>query len=246
MSEPVSAAVCAPKERIQIIDALRGLSIILMVAYHTGYNLVMFKLAPEEALYNPLLSVLQPLFAGVFILLSGVSARYARNNRMRGLRVLGCAMVVSFVSGIFGVLIYFGILHCLGLCMILCGDPERTLDRVLPRLIQPFLLVPLFVIGRIFLYFESEIVAPIPYVYIFGLYPPDFGSADYFPILPWFFLYLLGAWVGLYIKERRFPRWFYAFRMPFLPVVGRHTLLIYMLHQPVVYFVVMGLSALLS
>ncbi|MCL2747059.1 MAG: DUF1624 domain-containing protein [Oscillospiraceae bacterium] len=232
------------KARIPIIDALRGLSIILMVAYHTGYDLVLFKLAPKAALYNPLLAFLQPFFAGVFIVLAGVSARYASNNHARGARVLACALIVSIVTGFIGVPVSFGILHCLGFCMVLCGDPATWVDKI-PRKAQPLLFCGLFIACYLFIPVRGDIFSTVPYLYAFGFVGPTFTSADYFPLLPWLFLYLLGTWVGSYIKAGRFPRWFYNFRIPVLPVIGRHTLLIYMLHQPVVYLAVSLLAHIL-
>jgi uncharacterized membrane protein len=232
-SEPERTA-----KRIQIIDAARGLSIILVVAYHVGYDLVSAELMSADVLYSPLLLVLQPFFAGLFILLSGVSARFSRDNRKRGLQALGCALLISIVAGIMGAPIQFGILHCLGLCMVLCGRPEDWLDRI-PRPVQPILFLVLFVAGFALFPIESKIFTDIPYLYIFGLIGQTFLSYDYFPLIPWFFLYLLGAWLGFFIVGRRFPRWFYRLRVPVLPFIGRHTLLIYMLHQPVIYGVVM-------
>jgi len=242
-----------PKTRIQLIDAVRGLSILLMVAYHTGYDLWVFGLIPKETLYNPLLNTLEPLFAGVFILLSGVSARYARDNRGRGLRVLACALLVSLVTGFFGAPVTFGILHCLGLCMVITGDPSAWLNKI-PRRVQPFLFGGLFVLSFLFVrenilrlnLTDNTLFDGVPYLYMFGLFGPNFQSVDYFPLLPWFFLYPLGAWLGLYIKEGRLPRRFYTLKVPVLPAVGRHTLVIYMLHQPVIYFAVMGLAGMLG
>lgn len=226
-----------PRGRIQIIDAIRGLSILLMVAYHTGYDLMAAGLMSPDVLYSPLLNVLEPFFAGLFVVLSGVSARYARHNVKRGLQVLGCALIVSVVTGFFGTPISFGILHCLGMCMVLCGDPSVWVDKI-PRKIQPFLFGGLFVLGFLLFPIVGESFGRVPYLNMFGLIGPDFGEPDYFSLVPWFFLYLFGTWVGRPIREGRFPRWFYSFRMPVLPVIGRYTLLIYMVHQPVVYGIV--------
>jgi len=226
-----------PGSRIQLIDAVRGLSILLMVIYHAGYDLVAFELIPVKILFNPLLNTLEPLFAGVFILLSGVSARYARDNRARGLQVLVCALVVSLVTGMVGVPVAFGILHCLGLCMVICGDPAQWIDKI-SRRIQPILFGSLFTLSYLvyrLVPLQNAFFDQVPYLYMFGLNGPAFQSADYFPLLPWFFLYPLGAWLGLYIKEGRFPSWFYTCNIPVLPFLGRHTLVIYMLHQPVLY-----------
>ena len=235
------------KDRIAIIDAARGLCILLVVAYHSGYDLVLFELIPETTLYNPLLNTLQPFFAGVFILLSGFSARYARDNRARGLRLLACALAVSLVTGFLGLPVTFGILHCLGFCMVICGDPAAWLDKI-PRRTQPWLFGGLFVIFYTIFHFfppQNEFFDEVPYLYMFGLTGSTFHSVDYFPLLPWFFLYPLGAWLGLYIKEGCLPRWFYTCRPPVLPVLGRNTLVIYLLHQPVIYGITMGVAALL-
>ncbi|MDR1737052.1 MAG: DUF1624 domain-containing protein [Oscillospiraceae bacterium] len=84
--------------RIPLLDALRGLSIILMIAYHAGVDLVMENLIPYGVLYNPLLGFLNPLFAGVFIVLAGISSRFSRSNLRRGLIALGCAVLVTAAS----------------------------------------------------------------------------------------------------------------------------------------------------
>jgi uncharacterized membrane protein len=71
--------------RIDIIDALRGVSILLMVVYHFGYDMVMYGRWPDWILFNPAINTLQSVFAGVFILLCGFSCRYSRNNPRRGI-----------------------------------------------------------------------------------------------------------------------------------------------------------------
>ncbi|MDR2671234.1 MAG: DUF1624 domain-containing protein [Oscillospiraceae bacterium] len=240
MSDPGHGA---PAPRIELIDAVRGLSILLMVAYHAGYDLVAAGLLPYGLVFNPLLSVLQPLFAGVFILLAGVSARFSRDNRRRGLQVLGCALLVSLAAGFVNVPIPFGILHCLGVCMVLCGSPAAWVDRI-PRGWQPVLFSALFAAGYLWFPFYAEGAARFPYLYMFGVLYRGFRAYDYFPLIPWFFLYLLGVWLGAYVRERRFPAWFYTWRVPVLPAIGRRTLLIYLLHQPVIYVAVQWAAGL--
>ena len=67
-----------------------------------------------------------------------------------------------------------------------------------------------------------------------------FVSTDYFPLLPWVFVFLLGTWAGKYIKAGRMPAWFYQTDCPPLAAVGRHSLVIYVLHQPVLYGLTMA------
>ena len=84
--------------RIQIIDGLRGLSILLMVAYHFGYDLIIFAGAPPQLIDNPVLDVLQQCFAGVFIFLSGISCRFSKSNSRRGFQMRGVAIVITAVT----------------------------------------------------------------------------------------------------------------------------------------------------
>lgn len=74
-----------------------------------------------------------------------------------------------------------------------------------------------------------------PHLWIFGFTTPDFVSTDYFPLLPWLFVFLFGTWAGRYVKDGRLPQGFYTLKAPHLALVGRHALLIYLLHQPVLY-----------
>lgn len=78
-----------------------------------------------------------------------------------------------------------------------------------------------------------------PHLWLFGFTTPDFASADYFPLLPWFFVFLLGTWAGRYVKAGRLPQWFYTTKAPRLALVGRHALLLYVLHQPLLYALTM-------
>ena len=66
----------------------------------------------------------------------------------------------------------------------------------------------------------------------FGFPPPDFFSVDYFPLLPWLFLF----WGGFYLYGAiRPPRVLAETRLPAISALGRRSLWVYLLHQPVVY-----------
>ena len=72
-----------------------------------------------------------------------------------------------------------------------------------------------------------------PYLFPFGLLAPGFYSSDYYPLIPWFFLFVCGYYLGAWVKEGKAPKWLYPSRLPCLEFVGRHTLWVYVLHQPI-------------
>lgn len=227
--------------RIKLIDALRGLSILLMVFYHFAYDLTVYGYLPSWLLYNDVLGFLQPFFAGVFILLSGVSCRFSRSNKKRGAITLAFALALTLVTWLAqtffqmeNTLISFGILHFLGLAALIYGFAQPLLDQI-PVRVQPVVYGALALAGLALFPLHVN----LPHLWALGFTDAAFSSADYFPLLKWFFLFLLGTWLGIPILQRRLPEWFYSFDMPFLPAAGRHTLLIYLLHQPVLTGIVL-------
>jgi uncharacterized membrane protein len=237
MSNETRAAVAAGSaRRVQLLDALRGFCIILVVAYHLGINLAVRGHLPAGVIDNLLLNSLQVFFAGIFIVLAGVSSRFSRNNFKRGLQLTGCALLVTAASfavlpdpllslryalgfyqpakgELLGVPILIGILHLLAACVLLYALLEK-------------LKIPSALVVTLAAFFSL----------FFGVTKwPDVLSADKFPILPWGFLFFLGVWLGKPIQMKKFPEWFYSAEIPVFPAIGRKTLLIYLLHQPVLY-----------
>ena len=232
---PVSPQETQPsvaKPRYQLIDALRGLAIILMVGYHTGFLLIDYMGASPSLIDNPLLNLLQPIFGGLFILLSGMSCAFSRSNVRRGLKTWAAAILVSVAAGLFGYPVYFGILHFLGTAMLLYGLLQKPL-RAWRGWTQPLVALALFVVTAVYIPIRVDFTN---WLMPFGLVQ-DWGE-DYWPLLPWFFLFLFGTWLGRLAVEQKFPRWFYRFKMPVLPTVGRYTLWIYLAHMPIVLGVI--------
>jgi uncharacterized membrane protein len=235
-----------PKKRIDLIDGLRGLSVILMVFHHLFYDLVEFMNAPVWLFSNPVFNVLHYFFAGTFIFLSGLSSQLSRSNIKRGLKVIGIALLITAVTVLMDkfvllateMQILFGILHLLGFCMVFYGLTRKFWDGI-PHVAAPILYIALLVGSALLV---KNISSENPYIWMFGWYTDGFYSSDYFPILPWVFVFLLGTWAGYYVKENRLPAWFYEQRVPLLPAVGRKSLLIYVLHQPALYGAVIAIA----
>ena len=232
------------KKRIEIIDALRGFAIILMVIHHALYNTVAFLDAPRWLYSNPYFDVLQALFIGLFILISGISSRFSKGNVERGSIVIVIAVLITYVTVRMDMPIFFGILHLLGFMMIFYGLTRKLWDNI-PRKAAPFIYIFLIVIStlaRMYLSPTSENPVISDILSVLGWYQPGFINFDKQVILPWIFVFLFGTWVGEYIKEGRFPARFYEMKVPFFPLIGRHALMVYVLHQPVLFGITMGIA----
>jgi uncharacterized membrane protein len=227
--------------RIQIIDGLRGLSILLMVAYHFGYDLILFAGAPPRLIDNPILDVLQPFFAGVFIFLSGISCRFSRSNLIRGLQMLGVAVVITLITWAMKLPVWFGIIHFLGASAVLFSLLRPVVDKI-SRPVQLIIYIALYLCSLPFVAKRYD----ISWLWWLGFRPEGWASADYFPLLPWFFVYMAGTLAGTYIVEKRLPERFYTQKVPFFAAIGRNTMIIYVLHQPVLYVLTLIIKGIIK
>lgn len=222
------------KKRIWELDALRGLFVLIMVGVHLCYDLVNFFGAAVFRLAALFLG-LQAWGGVAFVVLSGCCASLGSAPLRRGAQILACGSLVSAVTlGLAftgfgeGIVIYFGVLHCLGCCMILWA-----FLRKLPRMGLAVLGIAAIAAG---LWLARQSFA-FPWLLPLGFMPRDFLTADYFPLLPHLGFFLLGAMLGetLYRQRKSLlpDAWETLGASRFLGFCGRHSLIIYLLHQPV-------------
>jgi len=227
------------KRRYHAIDALRGFSLLLMVLHHWGYDLVDYHLVPSWLLHNGVVDALHILFASVFVAISGACSTFSRSNLKRGLVILAAALAVTGATYIFDKDYYikFGILHFLG-CAALIYELLRKSGFF--RRIHGAVWPVLFAASYPLLYMDFD----VKYLSFLGFKNASYASYDYFPILPWIFMYFFGTVLGGIISSDKFPGWFYRIKSPFLEKVGRASIWIYLLHQPVLMVLTMGIAKL--
>ncbi len=229
--------------RIKLIDAVRGFCVVLMICHHFLFDIVMFLDAPAWLFFNPAFAILEPIVAGIFILVSGVSSRFSRSNVKRGFKVLAAAIAISLLTAAFSSPVLFGILHFLGVCMVFYGLTQKVWEEY-KGIAMPILCGILTAISAFILNALNPVQAN--WLWAIGLWNERFFSADYFPIFPWIFVFLLGTWLGGVIKERRLPEWFYNAKPSFFTQVGQKAFIIYLLHQPVLIGAVMLIRQLVK
>lgn len=234
------------------VDLARTVAIAMMVVFHAGYDLDFLMpdsgIEPRQGGWLALQIATGSLFlfvVGVSFTISDAAAirrgltwrqRVAKHVR-RGALVLGCGMLISLVTWIAldDRYVRFGILHVIGVSVILA----------------PFVVglgiwnAPLGVaaIGAGLLLRGAE--SDVPGLLVLGWRPPGGAGVDYYPLLPWFGVVLLGLAAGtaLYPAGRR-GRW--GDSLPrhapdLLTAPGRHSLVFYLVHQPVLIALLVGI-----
>lgn len=224
------------KGRIWELDALRGLCILCVIAVHFIFDLSFF--AGAELTLPAWYTFIQEYGGAIFVILSGCCATLGRRSFRRGAIVFGCGMLISLVT--FGmyrlgmasrdVIVQFGVLHLLGVCMML-----YPLLKKLPTGVVLPLALCLIAAG----YLVRGVRVQTPWLFPLGLITDTFFSSDYFPLLPQLGYFLLGIWLGRTVyreKKTRLPGTFSESPIArFFCLCGRHSLLIYLVHQPVLY-----------
>jgi uncharacterized membrane protein len=219
------------RRRFDVLDVWRTLAIVLMVAYHFLYDLYIFGVISANQLFSAPLNVLERFICCSFILLAGASARFSRNNLRHGLVVLGAGLVVEIGAAAAGQTIRFGVLMLLGSSMVLWHFLGKGLQK-LPGWSVAAGSGVLFFAAR---WWTGRTAVSVPWLYPLGFTAPGFYSADYFPLLPWFFLFLTGTALGGWCLAHRENRLLTVSLPRVLTWPGRHSLIIYVLHQPVLY-----------
>lgn len=236
-------------KRYGLIDSLRGFAIINMVAFHALYDV--FQIYGSGGFTsNPLTALWERFICFSFIIISGASFNFSKHSVRNGIIVSLCGFLVTAVTVIAvpGQAVWFGILNMLGLSMLICSVLKKTINRIpsAAGVVFSFLVfsltygVPRGYIG----FFGAEFIGLPDFLYqcrylsFLGFRSYDFVSSDFFPIIPWLFLFIFGIFLWRIIRKNKLDKYFYL-KIPVLSAIGRHSLIIYLLHQPIIMGVMM-------
>lgn len=233
--------------RLAGLDTIRGITLLSMMLYHTCWDLV-FLFGKKIPGYSGLGGyVWQQSICWTFILLAGFCWSLGSHHLKRGLIVFGSGILITFVTLLVmpESRVIFGVLTLIGSCMLLLIPMEKLLLKVRTEigLAGSFLLFLLFRnVNTGYLGFENWNILKLPdgfYENLFTTYlgfpQKGFFSTDYFSLLPWFFLFLTGFYLYQLVQKNHMMEKLFSWRVPGFDVIGRHSLLIYLLHQPAVF-----------
>ena len=245
------------EERFWEVDLLRGFAILMMITYHMIYDLTYFG-AYDFNVYSGFLWYFARITAFIFIFLVGVSLKlsYSRSEELhlytrdrdlflkylkRGLKIFVLGLGITMVTWIFirEDFIIFGVLHFIGIAIIL----EALLIK---RGYANLLLGVVLVAAGLYL---QNFTFSFNWLLWLGFIPQNLQTVDYFPLLPWLGVVSLGLFSGgiLYKNYKR------RFKIPDLSqlyptrlfcFLGRNSLLIYLVHQPILIIILYFLGVL--
>jgi uncharacterized membrane protein len=255
------------RQRFWEIDAMRGVAIITMIVYHLMWDLWYWGVAPNLVLWEGFWKYWQRFTCGTFLILVGVSMtlvyRRERERRgpqarlfpkffWRGLRIFGLGLILTVVVWAAGIgFDDFGILHLIGISTILAYPLLRF------KWLNFGLWIAFSLAGKVVewvhwngmywtpqlggwtgspIWIDGRWLAPL------GITPNHYPAVDFFPLIPWFGVVLLGVWFGnwFYVDNRRriaLPNWGGLGPVRFLEFLGRHSLVIYLVHQPLLLLI---------
>lgn len=214
------------KERIWELDLIRGIALVLMIYFHIVYDLK--EIFHQPVSYQSGINYYVGKVSGsLFIFAAGISSSLSKSNSKRALKLLAIALAITAATHLYDpqIGIKFGILHFLGLSILAAP--------LFLRLNKYFLLVlgmAVFVLSP----YLSAVRVNNNLLFIFGLTTNSFVSSDFYPVIPWFgiFLFGLSAGKGLYSSRKSYAALKQGKNI--LTLAGKHTLLIYLLHQPLI------------
>lgn len=243
-------------ERFWEVDSLRGIAIIMMISYHFLFDINFFGIYPVDV-YGGFLWFMARATAFTFIFLVGISLTLSNARAeirggynggkgfnkflKRGIKIFSLGILITIVTWIFipQEFIMFGVLHFIGLSIILAYPfiNRKNLDLILGI----FVIIVGIYLGNFTFNFN--------WLFWVGFIPNNLQTVDYFPLFPWFGVILIGLFFGSilyknYQRQFKLPDLADSYPVRGFSFLGRNSLVIYLIHQPVLIIILYLLGAI--
>ncbi len=226
--------------RLSSLDTLRGILVVNMVIYHIIYNLVYMYDFDMPWFVGSWGILWQRLVSCGFIILAGYCFNLSRSNFKRGLILSIVGLSITAVTYflykeriiIMGVISFIGLATLITVLIDKIGISPKNNRAGFWFMALCFLLIFDVTNGQIgtgsFVQFTlPSVLYQNTFSAVLGFPPAGFVSYDYFPLLPYYLLFLGGYFLG---KVRN--RYSSGLSIPGISFIGRHSLIIYIVHQP--------------
>ena len=236
------------KQRYVWIDNIRAIAMVSMIIFHGVWDLVYLYGMDWDWYSSSLAFVWQQSICWTFILLSGFCWGFSKNPLKQGMLVTGAGFLVTMVTLLFSYesRVIFGVLNLIGAAALLMIPLKKYFEKI-PAwagvIFMFFLFAVTYEINNGSLGFFSIKLLELPggmyrnlLTGFIGFPAADFWSTDYFSLFPWVFLYFMGYFFYRLWKEQRISGANCLNRkIPVLTWMGKHSLIIYLIHQPVLF-----------
>ena len=248
----MTAVADKQKQRAYELDFLRGFALIMMIFMHSAWD-IRYEYGVDTFGFleaNWFWAIVHPFFIVIFVGVSGICCTFSKNNLFRGLKLLGVAAGLALATWLITTylkiycLIIFNVLAMLAVSILLYSLIEKLekTAKADPKLVNALIGMA----GAFFaalgsklewLDYSTDNLIFLPVGFKMNSMP---YMADYMPLLPWLGVFLIGCLIGgVCYAERRslLPAKNKTAKAITAPVefVGRHSLIIYLVHQPIVY-----------
>ena len=241
--------------RIALLDEIRGFCVLCMIFYHAFIFMGdQYGIKFGTDAYHFFLPV-QPYVSCMFLFICGICCRFSHSNLKRGLKLGAFALVLNFVSivilpkmGFSGTEILWGVLDFFTICILGFVAFEKPI-RKMPAWIGCIICLLLFWVfqdwipnNTITLWGDFSWTIPeswhsVKWLFPLGIQYDGFYSADYFPLIPYGFIFFLGSFVGKWMKDGEVPSFAYPVHIKPLDWLGRHCFVIYLAELPIIFII---------
>lgn len=242
------------RTRYYALDDIRGITLISMIFYHAMWDIV-FILGKDIKWYNEAPGYIwQQSIGWAFILLSGFCWQLGRHRLKRSITVFMAGLLVTAVTllAMPQNRVIFGVLTFIGSAMFIMIPFDKFLRKCKAG-VGLALSLALFFISRDinsgWIGFESIRLVKVPQFFYDNLFTTYLGfpnrgffSTDYYSLFPWLFLFMAGYFLYNILEKSGFLKSLSKSIFPGVGILGRFSLIIYMVHQPLIYLVILMIS----
>lgn len=236
------------QKRYLLIDGIRGLAIVNMVAFHFLYDVNEIWNINSHWYEEKSIHIWQQAICWTFIIISGFVWEDGKNSSIRRGVILNIyGMLITAVTAIVmpTEIVWFGILNFMGCAAIILSLLYRQVKKIpaiwgiIINMVVFFSSTGLtdqkFGMKYLFQIDVPDFFYRIRILTFFGFPYAGFYSSDYFPVFPWIFLFLAGYFLHNYWTDKNRKHIDIHQSIPLMTWMGQNSIKIYLLHQPLCF-----------